>query len=108
VDPLNAKNLKQMEEEDKDEIQVPKNIQEIIERNIRTLSNSLSTTNKSAMEPETQVVKISTLNKALAATNPIDLKELQESWFTKNELEQNTRTASLNTKEERIRKYRKK
>jgi len=37
----------------------------------------------------------------LAATNPIDLKELQESWYTKYELEENTRTASCNIQEDR-------
>lgn len=60
VDPLNAKNIQKQiyffEDDDGDEIQVPKSIQDLIERNIRTLSNSLSTaksnvnTNKSANE----------------------------------------------------------
>ena len=42
VDPLNAKNL-QGRIDDDDEIEVPKKIQDLIERGIRTLSNSLST-----------------------------------------------------------------
>jgi hypothetical protein len=44
VDPI--KNLQKqisMFVDDGDEIQVPKSIQDLIERNIRTLSNSLST-----------------------------------------------------------------
>lgn len=44
VDPI--KNLQKqisMFEDDGEEIQVPKSIQDLIERNIRTLSNSLST-----------------------------------------------------------------
>ena len=44
MDPLNAKNL-QKQFDDGDEIHVPIGIQDLIERNIRTLSNSLSTVN---------------------------------------------------------------
>lgn len=54
VDPLNAKNLQKQGistfDEDGDEIQVPKSIQDLIDRNLRTLSNSLSTVkSKSAL-----------------------------------------------------------
>ena len=73
VDPLNAKNWsKQIEDqEDGDEIQVPKNIQELIERNIRTMSNSLSTVKSNALSAAAleaqyqEEVKLGALNKAL-------------------------------------------
>lgn len=45
VDPLNAKLPKEID--DLEEIEVPKSIQDLIERGIRTMSNSLSTQKKS-------------------------------------------------------------
>lgn len=59
---------------DDEEIQVPKNIQELIMRGIRTMSNSLSNVNKSSVKStaaqEAQMeaeggIKIITLNKLL-------------------------------------------
>ena len=49
VDPLNFKNIPKIAEDD-EEIQVPKNIQELIMRGIRTVSNSLSNVNKTSVK----------------------------------------------------------
>ena len=73
VDPLNCKNIPKIAEDD-EEIQVPKNIQELIMRGIRTVSNSLSNVNKSsvkstaaqeAQEEANGGIKINSLNKLL-------------------------------------------
>jgi hypothetical protein len=90
---MNAKNLQKQLEEDGEEIQVPKSIQDLIVRNIRTLSNSLSSKNQSAkaiqeaIESAHEEIKINSINKSmLNNVTAADLKELRESWLTKAEL----------------------
>lgn len=60
---------------DLDEIEVPANIQDLIERNIRTLSNSIS--NKSELER-------------------INLNDMKEKWLTKKELMMQSDVSSRN------------
>lgn len=60
---------------DWDEIEVPAKIQDLIERNIRTLSNSIS--NKSENNNSGYILN--------QMTNTLDLKELKERWLTKKE-----------------------
>lgn len=61
VDPIKSCDL--------DEIEVPGRIQDLIERNIRTLSNSMS--NKSDIYTPQDI---------------IDLKDMREKWLTKKEM----------------------
>jgi hypothetical protein len=48
--------------EDDDEIQVPKSIQDLIEKNIRTLSNSLSTAKSQSAQAVSQVISDNVIN----------------------------------------------
>lgn len=88
-------------EEDDDQIQVPKKIQDLIERGIRTLSHSLSVKSKTnadvkstalqeAYEEEVTGITTQNLNRMLEMeARPQDLseiKELRERWLTKREL----------------------
>ena len=57
VDPIKSCDL--------DEIEVPANIQDLIERNIRTLSNSMSSKNE---------------------LEKMNLKDMKEKWLTKKEM----------------------
>ncbi len=63
-----------MKQTDWDEIEVPAKIQDLIERNIRTLSNSMS--NKSDNHSGLILNQVG---------HYIDLKELKERWLTKKE-----------------------
>lgn len=90
--------------DDDDEILVPKKIQDLIERGIRTLSNSLSTVKSNineikstaAQEQEEEMqtgIKIKVLNKMLeqeqnkmAESQLLEMKELKERWYTRMEL----------------------
>ena len=83
--------------EDDEEIQVPQNIQEMILRGIRTLSNSLSNIESSTIKSNSvngdgaadRGIKVITLNKLLEKVNdptPVELKELREKWYTNKEL----------------------
>ena len=101
MDPLQA-NQKMID--DDEEILVPKKIQDLIERGIRTLSNSISTVKSNvndiqstaAQEAQEELatgIKIKTLNKMLqqeqnkvAETQLQDIKELKERWYTRKEL----------------------
>ena len=67
VDPIKQSDL--------EEIEVPAKIQDLIERNIRTLSNSIS--NKSDIEK-------------------LDLKDMKEKWLTKIEIMMQTETSPRN------------
>ena len=89
VDPI--KSL-QKQLEDEEEIQVPKNIQDLIVRNIRTLSNSLSTIKSSEYEGHKAI------NKALVSLEKqIDLQELRDKWYTKKELQDRSESINCNT-----------
>jgi hypothetical protein len=106
VDPWQA-NQKIIE--DDDEIQVPKKIQDLIERGIRTLSHSLSTVKSNvndikstaaqeAQEERATGIKITTLNRMLqqeqnkeAEAQLLEIKELKERWYTKMELKMQER-----------------
>jgi capsid protein len=106
VDPWQA-NQKIIEDED--EIQVPKKIQDLIERGIRTLSHSLSTVKSNvndikstaaqeAQEERATGIKITTLNRMLqqeqnkeAEAQLLEIKELKERWYTKMELKMQER-----------------
>ena len=61
---------------DWDEIEVPAKIQDLIERNIRTLSNSIS--NKSIDHATSGAV-------LLQMSSTLDMKEIKEKWLTKKE-----------------------
>lgn len=63
---------------DWDEIQVPAKIQDLIERNIRTLSNSISS------KSQTNGVM------SIGVPAALELLDLKERWLTKKELQQST------------------
>ena len=73
---------------DWDEIEVPASIQDLIERNIRTLSNSIS--NKSDKDYSASFVNFGgsgTINVGNGSANgaTLDLRDLKERWLTKKE-----------------------
>lgn len=93
---------------DGDEIQVPQKIQDLIERNIRTMSNSLSAVNSNVAKSgqadynveEVQKLHIKALNKLLTSEDENDddsnlQEELKDSWYTKEELKQQKSTQEL-------------
>ena len=107
---------------DGDEIQVPQTIQDLIERNIRTMSNSLSAVNSNVAKSgkadynveEVQKLHIKALNKLLTSEDENDdnsalicqrvttlsgmgnlQEELKDSWYTKEELKQQRETQEL-------------
>ena len=71
---------------DWDEIEVPAKIQDLIERNIRTLSNNSSLQSKSLYVPQ---MKDDLLLERL------DIKDMKEMWLTKKEMMQQTNSGDV-------------
>lgn len=80
---------------------MPQKIQDLIERNIRTLSNSLSVKSNvhtkslaaRGLDCAEQIFQITALNKLLKAEDENNLHDqLREPWQTNKELQENTNT----------------
>lgn len=71
---------------DWDEIEVPAKIQDLIERNIRTLSNNSLQQNKSATGLMSSPNVNAVAGGGTAPAERLDFKDMKEIWLTKKEM----------------------